>query len=91
LEEVQVWRFEVVEAAARGRSSIRRRAVSYGVRRSAPISGGGLSAGDNLTCYVPWVNLGAIFAVLYPVALATTYLPARRAARVCPAEPLRFR
>ena len=52
--------------------------------------GGGLSPGDNLTFYVPWVNLGAIFAVLYPVALATTYLPARRAARVCQAEPLRF-
>jgi len=48
-------------------------------------------AWDNLTFYVPWVNLGAIFAVLYPVALATTYLPARRAARVCPAEPLRLR
>jgi ABC-type lipoprotein release transport system permease subunit len=52
---------------------------------------GGLSPGDNLTFYVQWVNLGAIFAVLYPVALATTYLPARSAARVCPAEPLRFR
>jgi len=35
--------------------------------------------------------LAAIFAVLYPVALATTYLATRRAARVCPAEPLRFR
>jgi ABC-type lipoprotein release transport system permease subunit len=43
-----------------------------------------------LTFYFPWVNLGAIYAVLYPVALATTYLPALRAARVCPAEPLRY-
>jgi ABC-type lipoprotein release transport system permease subunit len=59
--------------------------------RCDPDDGGGLSPRDNLTFYVPWVNLGAIFAVLYPVALATTYLPAQRAARVCPAEPLRFR
>ena len=62
--------------------------------RSRPVrpdGGGGLSAEDNLTFYVPWVNLGAIFAVLYPGPLATTFLPARRAARVCPAEPLRFR
>jgi len=44
-----------------------------------------------LTFYVAWVNLGAIFAVLYPGLLATTYLPARRAARACPAEPLGFR
>jgi len=44
-----------------------------------------------LTFHVLWVNLAAIFAVLYPVALATTYLATRRAARVCPAEPLRFR
>jgi ABC-type lipoprotein release transport system permease subunit len=50
-----------------------------------------VSAGDNLTFHVPWDNLAAIFAVLYPVALATTYHAARRAARVCPAEPLRFR
>ena len=56
-----------------------------------PDGGGGLSAGDNLTFNVPWVNLGAIFAVLYPGPLATTFLPARSAARVCPAEPLRFR
>jgi len=44
-----------------------------------------------LTLYVPWANLGAISAVLYPGLLATTFLPARRVARVCSAEPLRFR
>jgi len=59
--------------------------------RCDPGDGGGLSPGDNLTFYVAWVNLGAIFAVLYPGLLATTYLPAPRAARACPAEPLRFR
>jgi hypothetical protein len=56
-----------------------------------PDDGGGLSPGDNLTFYVPWVNLGPIFAVLHPVALEATYLLARRAARVCSAEPLHFR
>jgi hypothetical protein len=56
-----------------------------------PDYGGGLSPRDNLTFYVPWVNLGPIFADLYPVALATTHLPARSAPRVYPAEPLRFR
>jgi hypothetical protein len=57
-------------------------------RLVGPDDDGGL-AGGNLTFYVPWVNLAAIFAVLDPVALATTYLAARRAARICTPEPLR--
>jgi hypothetical protein len=59
--------------------------------RSDLDDGGGLSPWENLTFCVPWVNLGAIFAVLYPVTLETAYLSAWRAARVCPGEPLRFR
>jgi len=43
-----------------------------------------------LTFCVSCDNLGVIFAILDPVALATAYLPTRRAARVCPAEPLRY-
>jgi putative ABC transport system permease protein len=39
---------------------------------------------------VPWGNLAVIFAVVIAVALATTYLPARRASRVYPAEALRY-
>ena len=39
---------------------------------------------------VPWANLTLIFTVVMVVALATTYLPARRASRVYPAEALRY-
>jgi putative ABC transport system permease protein len=39
---------------------------------------------------VPWGVLAAIFAVVLLVALATTYLPARRASRVYAAEALRY-
>jgi len=57
--------------------------------RCGPDDDGSL-AGDNLTFHVPSVNLAAIIAFLHPVALATD-LPVRRAARIRPAEPLRFR
>jgi putative ABC transport system permease protein len=43
----------------------------------------------NLSFDVPWVNLAVIFLVVFLVALATTYLPARRAARIYPAVALR--
>jgi putative ABC transport system permease protein len=39
---------------------------------------------------VPWAELGVIFTVVMLVALGTTYLPARRASRVYPAEALRY-
>ncbi len=39
---------------------------------------------------VPWLNLAIVFVVVMLVALATTYLPARRASRVYPAEALRY-
>jgi putative ABC transport system permease protein len=39
---------------------------------------------------VPWAELGVIFGVVMLVALATTYVPARRASRVYPAEALRY-
>jgi putative ABC transport system permease protein len=39
---------------------------------------------------IPWVNLTIVFVVVYAVALATTYLPARRASRIYPAEALRY-
>ncbi len=39
---------------------------------------------------VPWGGLTVVFVAVMTVALATTYLPARRAARVAPAEALRY-
>ncbi len=39
---------------------------------------------------VPWLNLAAIFTVVYLASLASTLLPAIRASRVYPAEALRY-
>ena len=39
---------------------------------------------------VPWLTLGVIFLAVYVVALATTFAPAVRAARIYPAEALRY-
>jgi putative ABC transport system permease protein len=44
----------------------------------------------NMAFTVPWLTLAIIFAVVYLVALATTFIPARRAARIYPAEALRY-
>jgi putative ABC transport system permease protein len=44
----------------------------------------------NLAMHVPWATLAAIFTTVFAIAMATTLLPARRAARVCPAEALRY-
>jgi putative ABC transport system permease protein len=45
---------------------------------------------ENLGFDVPWASLGAIFLLVYLVALATTFAPAVRASRVYPAEALRY-
>jgi putative ABC transport system permease protein len=45
---------------------------------------------ENLTLVVPWLNLLVIFLLVYAVALIATVAPARRAARVRPAEALRY-
>jgi len=47
-------------------------------------------SGVQLTFDVPWLTLGVIFLTVYLVALATTLIPARNAARVYPAEALRY-
>ena len=43
-----------------------------------------------LTLDVPWINLLIIFVLVYAVAIVATIAPARRAARVRPAEALRY-
>jgi putative ABC transport system permease protein len=43
-----------------------------------------------LTLDVPWLSLFIIFALVYVVAMIATIAPARRAARVRPAEALRY-
>jgi putative ABC transport system permease protein len=45
---------------------------------------------ENISFDVPWASLGAIFLVVYLVSLATTWVPARRASRIYPAEALRY-
>ena len=44
----------------------------------------------NLSFDPPWLLMGVIFLVVYAVAMGTTYLPAVRAAKVYPAEALRY-
>jgi putative ABC transport system permease protein len=38
----------------------------------------------------PWLHLALVFVAVYAAALLTTYAPAARAARVHPAEALRY-
>ncbi|HEU5215711.1 MAG TPA: FtsX-like permease family protein [Gaiellaceae bacterium] len=45
---------------------------------------------ENLGLDVPWPTLVVIFLAVYAVAMLTTLAPARRAARVFPAEALRY-
>jgi putative ABC transport system permease protein len=44
----------------------------------------------NLAMHVPWLTLAVIFAAVFAIAMATTLVPARRAARIYPAEALRY-
>jgi putative ABC transport system permease protein len=45
---------------------------------------------SNISFDVPWLTLGVIFLAVYAVALLTTLAPARRAARIYPAQALRY-
>jgi putative ABC transport system permease protein len=47
-------------------------------------------SGVHLALNVPWLTLGVIFLTVYLIALATTLIPARHAARIYPAEALRY-
>jgi putative ABC transport system permease protein len=45
---------------------------------------------ENLSFAVPWLHLGIVFVAVYAAALLTSLAPAIRAARVYPAEALRY-
>jgi putative ABC transport system permease protein len=61
-------------------------AISYNVIADAREQQGW----SEVTFAVPWLNLFIVFAAVFVAALATTYLPARRASRIYPAEALRY-
>jgi putative ABC transport system permease protein len=45
---------------------------------------------EGVEIQIPWVRIVAIVAIAYLASLVTTYMPARQAAKVYPAEALRF-
>ena len=45
---------------------------------------------DNIQFAVPWMNLAIIYMVVLAAALLTSFVPARQASRVYPAEALRY-
>jgi len=45
---------------------------------------------EGITYQVPWLNILVVFIIAYGASLLTTYLPARQAANVYPAEALRY-
>ena len=45
---------------------------------------------DFLVYDIPWLNIALVVVIAYVASLLTTFLPARQAARVYPAEALRF-
>jgi putative ABC transport system permease protein len=45
---------------------------------------------EGLSFSIPWLNLIVIAVVAYGASLLTTYLPARRAGKIYPAEALRY-
>ena len=47
-------------------------------------------ASETLRWVVPWLQIGVIILVTYVFSLLATYLPARQASRIYPAEALRY-
>ena len=45
---------------------------------------------DTIRFSIPWIEIGVILAVTYAASLLATFLPARQASRVYPAEALRY-
>ncbi|MCK4963953.1 MAG: FtsX-like permease family protein, partial [Dehalococcoidia bacterium] len=45
---------------------------------------------EGMKFQIPWVNIVVVVVIAYGASLLTTYLPARQAAKIYPAEALRF-
>ncbi|HUU62525.1 MAG TPA: FtsX-like permease family protein [Dehalococcoidia bacterium] len=45
---------------------------------------------EGMKYQIPWVNIVVVVVIAYGASLLTTYLPARQAAKIYPAEALRF-
>jgi len=60
------------------------------VARNVIVDASAQGSWANIELVVPWTNLVGIFAAVYLAGLLTTWAPARRAARVYPAEALRY-
>ena len=45
---------------------------------------------DTLRFVIPWAQIAVILAVTYAFSLLATFLPARQASRISPAEALRY-
>ena len=45
---------------------------------------------DGVTYAIPWATIILVVVVAYGASLLTTYLPARQASRIYPAEALRY-
>jgi putative ABC transport system permease protein len=46
--------------------------------------------GSEFSFAIPWTTLAIIMAIAYAVSMLTTYLPSWQAARIYPAEALRY-
>lgn len=68
--------------------------IGLGVVLGAALSGGVIDALSKdiagIRYVVPWATLGVIVFLAYVASLLTTYLPARQASRIYPAEALRY-
>jgi putative ABC transport system permease protein len=68
--------------------------IATGIALGFGLSGNILEqmAGDmpGVTYQVPWTMIGLVAAIAYAASLLTTFLPARQASKVYPAEALRY-
>ena len=60
--------------------------LSYNIIADAKSQG----TSENITFAVPWLELTVVFLIAYGASLLATFVPARQASRVYPAEALRY-